>query len=59
DEEIGFVATVNGIADIYKIRVADGKLTPLTQTSNDEAFPRWSADGRLMVFSREYQEQYD
>jgi TolB protein len=53
------VATVNGIADIYKLRLADGKLTPLTQTSNDEAYPRWSPDGRFLVFSREYLEQYD
>lgn len=59
DGEVGFVATVNGIADIYKLRLADGKLTPLTQTSNDEAYPRWSLDGRFLVFSREYLEQYD
>ena len=54
-----FVATMNGIADIYKIRLADGRVTPLTQTPNDESYPRWSPDGRFLVFSREYQEQYD
>ncbi len=59
DEEVGFVTTVNGIADIYKIRLADGKATPLTQTPNDESHPRWSADGRFLIFSREYLEQYD
>jgi len=59
DQEVGFVATVNGIADIYKIRLADGRVTPLTQTPNDECHPRWSPDGRFLVFSREYLEQYD
>ena len=59
DEEVGFVATMNGIADIYKIRLADGRVTPLTQTPNDESHPRWSPDGRFLVFSREYLEQYD
>jgi len=59
DEEVGFVTTVNGIADIYKIRLADGRVTPLTQTPNDESHPQWSADGRFLIFSREYLEQYD
>jgi len=59
DEEVGFVATMNGIADIYKIRLADGRVTPLTQTPNDESHPRWSPNGRFLVFSREYLEQYD
>ena len=59
DEEVGFVATVNGIADIYKIQLADGRVTPLTQTPNDESNPRWSPDGSFLVFSREYLEQYD
>ena len=59
DEEVGFVATMNGIADIYKIRLADGRVTPLTHTPNDESHPRWSPDGRFLVFSREYLEQYD
>jgi len=59
DEEVGFVATVNGIADVYKIRLADGRVTPLTQTPNDESHPRWSPDGRFLIFSREYLEQYD
>ncbi len=59
DREVGFVATVNGFADIYKIRLDDGEVTPLTQTSNDEAYPRWSSDGSFLVFSREYQHQYD
>ena len=59
DEEVGFVATVNGIADVYKIRLADGRITPLTQTPSDESHPRWSPDGRFLIFSREYLEQYD
>jgi TolB protein len=50
---------MNGIADVYKIRLADGRVTPLTQTPNDESHPRWSPDGRFLVFSREYLEQYD
>jgi len=59
DEEVGFVAIVNGISDIYKIRLVDGRVTPMTQTPNDESHPRWSPDGRFLVFSREYLEQYD
>jgi Tol biopolymer transport system component len=37
----------------------NGKLTPLTQTINDEAYPYWSSDGNFLVFSREYQMQFD
>ena len=59
DEEVGFVASVNGYADIYKIDLHDGTLTPLTQTINDEAYPHWSADGKFLVYSREYQKQFD
>ncbi len=59
DKEVGFVATINGISDIYKIRLADGHVTALTRTPNDETGPRWSSDGRFVVFSREYHEQYD
>ncbi len=59
DKEVGFVATVNGVSDIYKISLSDGGLTPLTQTSNDEAYPSWSQDGGFLVFCREYEEQYD
>jgi TolB protein len=55
DVEVGFVATVDGFADIYKINLENGKLTPLTQTTNDEAYPHWSKDGNFLVFSREYQ----
>ena len=59
DVEVGFVATVDGFADIYKINLENGKLTPLTQTTNDEAYPHWSKDGNFLVFSREYQMQFD
>ena len=59
DEEVGFVATVDGFADIYKVNLEDGKLNRLTWTTNDEAYPNWSADGNLLVFSREYQMQFD
>jgi hypothetical protein len=59
DGEVGFVATVDGFADIYKINLEDGKLNRLTWTTNDEAYPNWSADGNLLVFSREYQMQFD
>jgi Tol biopolymer transport system component len=59
DEEVGFVATVDGFADIYKVNLEKGKLSRLTWTTNDEAYPNWSADGNLLVFSREYQMQFD
>ena len=59
DEEVGFVATVDGFADIYKVNLENGKLSRLTWTTNDEAYPYWSADGNLLVFSREYQMQFD
>lgn len=59
DEEVGFVATVDGFADIYKVNLESGKLSRLTWTTNDEAYPNWSADGNLLVFSREYQMQFD
>jgi TolB protein len=59
DGEVGFVATVDGFADIYKIKLDNGELTPLTLTTNDEAYPHWSSDGKFLVFSREYQMQFD
>jgi Tol biopolymer transport system component len=59
DEEVGFVATVDGFADIYTVNLENGKLSRLTWTTNDEAYPSWSADGNLLVFSREYQMQFD
>jgi len=59
DVEVGFVATVDGFADIYKINLENGNLTPLTQTINDEAYPQWSSDGNFLVFSREYEMQFD
>jgi Tol biopolymer transport system component len=31
----------------------------LTQTINDEAYPHWSADGKFLIYSREYQKQFD
>jgi Tol biopolymer transport system component len=59
DEEVGFVATVDGFADIYTVNLENGKVSRLTWTTNDEAYPCWSADGNLLVFSREYQMQFD
>jgi len=59
DAEVGFVAKVDGFADIYKINLDNGELTPLTQTTNDEAYPHWSSDGKFLVFSREFQMQFD
>jgi TolB protein len=50
---IVFASTREGDADLYVLRLRDGRLIRLTRDPNDDEWPSWSPDGRRIAFERD------
>ncbi len=44
-------SNLRGTADIYKLRLDGGEPIPIVTSPGDDFFPRWSPDGREVVYS--------
>jgi dipeptidyl aminopeptidase/acylaminoacyl peptidase len=51
-DAIAFSALRNGQFDLWEVRVADGRITRLTNDPVWETYPVWTPDGRTVVYVR-------